>query len=209
MDVAVGYMWQVTGDRLEVKPETWHETTTNQHLTHNFFLFFKFQDLFFVYLAYFFQFFFSSFLLTVLLFSLIERFSFARRWDLKLLYKGPYEKSFLGSEDIRNLALVLPSASWSPDHWDHPKRPLLTSRNRWCKAPYSTPSTSSIYICLFFSFWDIVVTPSSSTAFPIKKNKNKWHLTCDTWHVKCDIWHVAHEMWEEVNLLSKFQRSSS
>lgn len=158
--------WQVTGERWNLKPDMKHLPTNTWHITFFFSSNFK---IYFLCILHIFSVFFRHFLLTVLLFSLIERFSFSRRWDLKLLYKGPSEKSFIGSEDIRNLAFVLPSASWSPDHWDHSMRPLLTSRNRWCKAPYSTPSTFSIYICLFFSFWDIIVNPSSSTAFPIFK----------------------------------------
>ena len=36
-----------------------------------------------------------------------------------------------------------------------------------------------------------------------------WHTTCDTWHVTRDMGHLTHDIWGEVNLLSKFQLTSS
>ena len=49
-----------------------------------------------------------------------------------------------------------------------------------------------------------------------KKKKNMWHVTRDTWHVThntwhvtCDTWHVTRDTFGGVNILSKFQLSSS
>ena len=36
-----------------------------------------------------------------------------------------------------------------------------------------------------------------------------WQVTRDTWHVTSDMWHVTHDNWCIVNILSKFQLSSS
>ena len=36
-----------------------------------------------------------------------------------------------------------------------------------------------------------------------------WHKTCDTWQMKHDTWHLTSDMWWGVNILSKFQLSSS
>ena len=36
-----------------------------------------------------------------------------------------------------------------------------------------------------------------------------WHVTSDMWHLTCDRWHVIHDTWRWVNILSKFQLSSS
>ena len=36
-----------------------------------------------------------------------------------------------------------------------------------------------------------------------------WHMTCDTWHMACDMWHMSCDTWWGVNILSKFQLSSS
>ena len=39
--------------------------------------------------------------------------------------------------------------------------------------------------------------------------RDMWHVTCDTWHVTCDTWHVTHDILCGMNILSKFQLSSS
>ena len=38
---------------------------------------------------------------------------------------------------------------------------------------------------------------------------DRWHVTHDMWHVTRDTWHVTHDTWCGVNILSKFQLSSS
>ena len=52
---------------------------------------------------------------------------------------------------------------------------------------------------------------TTSTILPTNKNKKKKErYLFYTWHVTCDTWHMTHATrWEEVNLLSKFQLSSS
>ena len=58
----------------------------------------------------------------------------------------------------------------------------------------------------------------STDYFPhLFKNKTKiwhvtgdmWQVTHDMWHVTCDTWHVPCDTWWGVNILSKFQLSSS
>ena len=39
--------------------------------------------------------------------------------------------------------------------------------------------------------------------------KKMWHVTCDMWHVTCDTWHVTRDTFGGVDILSKFQLSSS
>ena len=57
--------------------------------------------------------------------------------------------------------------------------------------------------------------PNSFTPLSKKKKKKrrrkKGHMTRDTWHVTSDMWYVTWDSWQvgEVNLLSKFHRSSS
>ena len=31
--------------------------------------------------------------------------------------------------------------------------------------------------------------------FVQKKQKNMWHMTCDTWHMTHDTWHMTHDTW--------------
>ena len=42
-----------------------------------------------------------------------------------------------------------------------------------------------------------------------KKIKQKKNVTCDTWHVTRDTWHETRDTFGGLNILSKFQLSSS
>ena len=144
-----------------------------------------------------------------------------KSWDTKFLIKyylyhsGNFYKTFMALGLLESGPWLKFGALGGP--WDAPCRPSRHSK----KVRHLQEVIKNVYgkgLGLWAGPWgpkEEPTRPMKALQGPpgtmIRKFKHNyfWQLTGDKWQVPCDMWHVTNDTWCGVNILSKFQLSSS